>query len=500
MKMRTRITTCMLVLTLLAPTTIAGAQESSSIDVLDVSTTVSCSKVEFALKAPGDSVAYDLTWNFGDDIEIVEEGVGAFPYTIIHDYLTAGTYTWSLSVTDGTASKQTGGTVTIEGLSVTLMSDPFPPLLDPEGDGVVNFKAQVEGGTAPFIYTWDLNGDGVLDESGNPELPGTARYTYTDAGKVIVQVKVVDYCDFSATDTLPVLLESAEDDEEGANECHPVAQKIADGVNQLYPDQAETLYTCEDIYDIFVGGLTDSQVGFGILNHAIKLAESIEDLTWEEIRDWHLDGTGWGLLAQLDRYADELSEVGITDLLALVEGGEFDFSDIRTALRYAVRYDTDFGGVLTRLADGASPGEIGQLYRTAQELGVDPTELDAYLAEGVKLSDVKHAAKSAEQIGVDWFEILDAYGEGNGWGDIKQAYQLADENTSAEEILAMGVQEYRKLAREEEKTARQDEKNQRTASQIANKNGVSEDEVWSVYEGVCGLDWGCVRKYYQKKK
>jgi hypothetical protein len=195
-----------------------------------------------------------------------------------------------------------------------------------------------------------------------------------------------------------------------------------------------------------------------------------------------------------------LETIGITDLLALVEGGEFEFADIRTALRYAVRYDTDFEDTLARLADGASPGEIGQLYRTAQELGVDPSDLDAYLADGVRLSDVKHAAKSAEQIGVDWVEILDAYSEGHGWGDIKQAYQLADENTSVEEILAMGVKEYRKQAREEEKTARQDEKNQRTAAQIANKNGVSEDEVWGVFEGVCGLDWGCVRKYYQKSK
>jgi len=493
---RTRITTCILVLTLLVPTTIAGAQDSSD---LDVGTTVSCSNVEFVLKAPGDSAAYDLTWNFGDDIVIAEEGMGEFPYTIVHDYLAAGTYAWSLSVTDGTASKQTSGTVTIDGLSVTLMSDPFPPLLDAEGDGMVNFMAEVEGGKAPFTYTWDLNGDGVLDESGSPESPGTAKYTYTEAGKVIVQVEVVDGCALSATDTLPVLVGTTED-EEGADECHPVAQKIADGVNQLFPDQAETLYTCEDIYDIFVGGLTESQVGFGVLNHAIKLAETVEDLTWEEIRDWHLDGTGWGLLVQLDRYADALSEVGIKDLLELVEGEEFEISDIRTALRYAVRYDTDFEDILARLAAGASPGEIGQLYRTAQELGVDPSVLDAYLAEGLRINDLKHAAKSADQLGIDWVDVLGAVEAGHSWGEIKQAYQLADENVSADEILAMGVKEYRKQAREESQTARQDEKNQRTASQIANKNGVSEDEVWGVYEGVCGLDWGCVRKYYQKTK
>lgn len=496
---QSRIFTLIVLLTLLMPMTIAGAQASSP---LVVGTKVTCSSVEFELNAPGDSASYDLAWNFGDDIEYGEEAVSEFPYKIVHNYLAAGDYAWSLVVTSGATSERMSGTVTIDGLSVNLMSNPFPPLLDAEGDGSINFFVELDGGSSPYTYAWDLNGDGVLDEVGDAESPGTASFTYSEPGKVVVQVQVTDTCGRSATDTLPVLLNDAEGEggEDGEDSCHPVAQKIADGVNEFFPDQAETLYTCDEIYDMFVGGLTGSQLGFGILNHAIKLAESIEDLTWEEIRDWHLDGTGWGFLAQLDRYADALEQVGVTDLLELVRGGDFEFADIRTALRYAVRFDSDFEDALARLADGASPGEIGQLYRTAQELGVDPETLDTYLAEGFRLSDIKHAAKSADQLGADWGDVLDAVEAGHSWGEIKQAYQLVDENMSVEEILAMGIKEYRKQSREQDQVTRQEEKGQRTAAQIASKSGVSEDAVWAIYKGSCNFDWGCVRKYYQKGK
>ena len=145
------------------------------------------------------------------------------------------------------------------------------------------------------------------------------------------------------------------------------------------------------VFDIFTGGLTGSQLGFGILKHAIKLSSSIEDLTWEEIRDWHLDGTGWGLLVQLDRYADALEDVGIGDLLELVGSGEYTLGDIRAALRTAVRYDSDFDDAMARLAAGTSPGQLGQLYRTSQELGIDAADLDALLSSGVSLADVRHA-------------------------------------------------------------------------------------------------------------
>ncbi len=494
---RVRLFTYIVLVTLLIPTTAAGAQVSSP---LTVDTTVSCSRVEFSLDAPGVSPAYELTWNLGDDVVLVEEEISEFPHTLVYDYLAVGDYAWSLSVSDGTASEQTSGVVSIVGPTVNLKSDPFPPLLNAESDGLVTFFAEVDGGETPYSYAWDLNGDGVLDDPGDPETPGAASYTYSEPGKVVVQVEVTDFCGFSAAATLPVLFDDGEEGEGDENSCHPAAQKIADGINELYPDQAETLYTCEEIYDMFIGGLTGSQLGFGILNHAIKLAESVEDLTWEEIRDWHLEGTGWGLLIQLDRYADAMDEIGIGDLLDLVASGDYEFADIRTALRYAVRYDTDFEDVLARLNDGASAGEIGQLYRTAQELGVELSVLDTYLDAGVRLSDIKHAAKSADQLGIDWVDVLEAVESGHGWGEIKQAYQLADDNVSAEEILAMGIKEYRKQSREQEQAARQEERDQRTAAQIASKFGVSEDAVWALYKGSCDFDWGCVRKNYQKNK
>jgi hypothetical protein len=78
------------------------------------------------------------------------------------------------------------------------------------------------------------------------------------------------------------------------------------------------LYTCEDIFAIFQGSLTGNQLGFGRMWHAVKLAATLEDMTWEEILQWQLDGTGWGLLAQLDRFAETLGDIGPGELALLV--------------------------------------------------------------------------------------------------------------------------------------------------------------------------------------
>ena len=272
-----------------------------------------------------------------------------------------------------------------------------------------------------------------------------------------------------------------------------MAQRIADGVSMLFPSQAEQLYTCEDIFDMVRGGLTGSQLGFGRLWHAYKLAQIIEDLTWEEIRDWKLDGNGWGGLTQLNRFAELLGEHGIRELVGLVISGDATIGEIRHSVRSVLRYEADFDDALARLGDGMSPGELGRFYRTAQDLELDPDQLDTYLAEGVSLQELTHAARLAERSDSDWTQVVEAHAAGNSWGEIGQAQRQADDGDWMS-VLDTGIRETREQLREEDRTEREQERTDRTAEQLGARYGIGTQEVLDLYNGDCVEDWGCVRK------
>jgi hypothetical protein len=270
-----------------------------------------------------------------------------------------------------------------------------------------------------------------------------------------------------------------------------MAQRIADAVNTLFPNQAETLYTCEDIFAIFQGSLSGSQVGFGRLWHAYKLSQTMEELTWEEIRDWHLAGNGWGLLVQLDRFADTLEQVGLRELVDRVLTGEASVGDIRQAVQAVVRYEADFEDAVARLAEGANPGELGQLYRTAQDLGVEPNALDQYLTDGVSLAELNHASRLALRTGSEWQLVLGAHAAGQSWGEINQAQRSADSDASSNS--ATSAKDDRHQQREEVQQEREANHDQKMAAGLAKQFGVSETEVWALFNGSCAGDWGCVR-------
>jgi hypothetical protein len=248
-----------------------------------------------------------------------------------------------------------------------------------------------------------------------------------------------------------------------------------------------------------LGGLTGQQTGFGRLWHAYKLALTIEDLTWEQIRDWHLDGTGWGLLVQLNRFAEAVEDVGIGDLMHRVLGGENTVGQIRSAVRVVIRYEADFEDALARLADGLSPGKLGQLYRTAQELDLDPSDIDSYLEMGFDLQEMRHAAKLATQVGGDWAALIIAHSEGYSWGEIRKAYQLANDTTDVLVVLGIDVQEFRRQLRVQAQEERQLELNLRAAARYAAQYGVSEDTILTIFNETCnGEDWKCVRDYLRE--
>ncbi|OGO13573.1 MAG: hypothetical protein A2Y93_17490 [Chloroflexi bacterium RBG_13_68_17] len=487
--MRTRTATVgILILGLLATPVVATAQEPLS---LEVTVQASCDAVSFGIVVEGGTPPYVISLDYGDGIVDVGGADDAFS----HVYTAAGEYPWSLVLTDSAGAEMTtDGSIDLEFPSVTLTSEPFPPLLTlMDGEARAEFAAGVEGGTEPYTYAWDMDGDAMADA----ELAGpTASSLYTQAGDFWVAVQVTDAIGCTATETLEVVVIDPEEDQDA---CHPMALRIAEAVSGLFPTRAERIYTCEDILAIFDGEVFGFQVGFGRLWHAYQLTQKIDDLTWEQIRDWHLDGGGWGGLLQLDRFADLLETHSLLDLMELVASEEYTLGDIRTAVRSVTRYDADFDEVLARLESGASAGEIGQFYRLAQDLGADPATLDGYLGEGASLSDLRHAAGLADRLGTTWAAVMDARGDSNGWGDITQAYRLAGDGYSPEDILAIGVHEFRTQEREQDRAARETELNARAAERLAGQFEVEIAEGTALFNGDCVQSWGCVRDTLQNQ-
>ena len=448
-----------------------------------------CETGTFSLNVSGGTGPYDLAWDFGDGEALAEPGVAAFPHAVDHVYPGSGEYVWAVTATD-TASIDLGGSAggtLVIGPSVALTSDVLPPVLTLEsGQANLSFTATVTGGTPPYTYAWDLDGDGAIDPGSDPS-SSTSTFTYATAGKFQASVTVTDDCGLSATATLAVVVF----DPEAA--CHPMAQRIAEAVDSLFPGQAESLYSCEDIFGMFNGDLTGSQLGFGRMWHAYQLAVSMQELTWEEILAWQLNGSGWGLLAQLDRFAGTLDEVDTRQLYEMVMSGEASVGDIRTAFQAAMRFGADFDDALARAAAGANSGELTRFYRAVEETGLDPSALDAYLAGGAQLSDINHSEQLASRFGAELDAILSARADGHSWGEINQAYRLADDEASAEEILAIGPQVFSQQQRGQDHGQGGSSQDAHMAERLADRYGLTVAEIEAMLE-TCGGDWGCVRE------
>jgi PKD repeat protein len=526
-----------------------------------VTTSVSCDSVYFTTVLQGGIEPYTVRLEFGDTEVFEASGLPAGPFDFDdfdesnepHIYPHGGDFNWTLIVTGSDSFLgEAEGTVTIDGPTVTLGSNPSLPLLTIDGgEASIKFIPSVTDGVAPYFYSWDLDEDGLPDAGLSGD---TATYTYTAGGNYKAAVTVTDSgtCGLSHTDTLTVVVVDPEANPQDA--CHPTAQKIAEAVSIIFlKDRAEQTYTCEDIFNIFEGALLGNHIGFGRLWHAYQLTQTIDDLTWEEIRDWGLDGSSWGAITQLNRFADTLTDYGIRELFDLVVNGDNSVGEIRTAARASVRYEADFEDALAKISEGANPGELGQFYKLAAEIPVNTDTLDQYLADGMSLSELSHAAKMAERLDVGWEEVITAKGSDHSWGDIGQAYKLAGYGISAANILALegGVQAFRAEQRDADKLAREDaraaarketldektadrlskqyeftgdmdallaecegnwgcvrkklknmdqaqvegtsDKDLRTAERLFAQYGVDLKTIWLKYNGICGEDWNCVR-------
>ena len=489
--LRTRLITAAMLLGLLAAPVSAFAQDGITVEV---TATQACGIASFEVQASGGLAPYDLTWDFGDGEVQLDASVAAFPFLTSHDYGAAGEFAWSLMVTDSTIpalSGEAGGTLVL-GPQVTLSSDVFPPLLTlVNGSATLNFTAQTTGGEAPYTYEWDLDGDGVFE-------PGTdtASFTYTAGGKYAATVRVTDACGLTATAVLTVMV-----DDPLAEACHPMAERIADAVNTLFPTQAGQFYTCEEILAIFQGSLTGHNLGFGRMWHAYNLASKLEDMTWEEILQWHLDQGGWGALLQLDRFAETLGDVGPGELVDMVLAGDATVGEIRTAMRMVTRYDADFVEALGLVHAGGNPGEVGQIYRTAGDLNMDVPTLQTYLDQGLSLPELRHAGRVAEQGDVELDLAVQSHLDGLSWGEIHKAIHLAEDGGDLPAILEAGVgetrREERRQEREQNQSQQQLEQDARAAARLARRFGASVEQVQELFDGACAGDWNCVETQLQ---
>jgi PKD repeat protein len=112
---------------------------------------------------PTGTPPYSYVWNFGDGSAL------AYLQNPSHVYSTAGTYTITIQITDGSGSVYKNSmslcvsdvngncpTVTSQGpsFSATISASNMNPTVN----SFVNFNANIHGGIAPFMFSWNIVG------------------------------------------------------------------------------------------------------------------------------------------------------------------------------------------------------------------------------------------------------------------------------------------------------------------------------------------------------
>jgi PKD repeat protein len=117
------------------------------------------------------------------------------------DELPQGPNTITASISDrvGNSASATSN-FTVNAFEAQIVANPTQGSLPLE----VQFEAQVTGGSVPYIYAWDLNGDGTVDDT-RPRF----SYIYQSAGAYTVTLTVDESGGRSDTDTIQILAQSA---------------------------------------------------------------------------------------------------------------------------------------------------------------------------------------------------------------------------------------------------------------------------------------------------
>lgn len=145
----------------------------------------------------GGTPPYTYSWDFDDDG--IRDSTAANPSP---EYAAAGTYTVTLTVTDGlgdTATKTIPDYIVVHprlDVDFTVSEDG-----DGEGIPVLAFADTTSGGKSPNACAWDLDNDGQTDSTAS-----SPTYTYNAAGTHPVRLTVTDALGNSSTRTNIVFL------------------------------------------------------------------------------------------------------------------------------------------------------------------------------------------------------------------------------------------------------------------------------------------------------
>lgn len=139
----------------------------------DLAQTTAGTLINFWAVPNNGTAPYTYAWTFGDG------GTGTGAQTT-HTYNSPGTYNVNVIATDATGNTAPAASTPIEitaspnpltGLAVSVTQDSADHLS-------FTYGATITGGTGPFTYSWDFDGDGTEDASGAPPV----NYTFSTEG------------------------------------------------------------------------------------------------------------------------------------------------------------------------------------------------------------------------------------------------------------------------------------------------------------------------------
>jgi len=138
---------------------------------------------------PTGTSPYSYVWNFGDGSAL------SYLQNPSHQYSAAGTYTITIQITDGTGSvyknsmslcvsDANGNCPTVSSQGPSFSATISSSNMNPTVNSFVNFNANIQGGNAPYLYSWNIGGS-------SSSLPSPS-FGFQNPGEYPVQLTLVD--------------------------------------------------------------------------------------------------------------------------------------------------------------------------------------------------------------------------------------------------------------------------------------------------------------------